>query len=336
MRVKFGIDPTLDRLHLGHFVPLRLCRSLIAAGHTLDLVLGTMTAQLGDPTGREQTRPLLSEAEVMDNAAAMATTIQALLPEARLHFNHRFFAEMDVASFITKMPGRVTVDQMLSRGGFRRRGAPIALHELLVPLMQGWDSVVLSAEVEIGGHDQLFNFQVARRLQRAEGLPAQVCLMVPLLPGGDGRKMSKSLGNCIFLDEPPADVFGKTMAISDEAMAQWIPLLATDPDALPAHPMARKKALARDIVAQLHGAAAAAAAAAAFGDRKPPVAVSAGPLLDAVTLIRACSRAAARRLIRGGGVRVNGQKERSVDRAVQPGDEIWVGRRDAGQVTGAG
>ena len=122
-----------------------------------------MTARLGDPTGKERTRPLLSEAEVMGNAVAMAAMLRALLPQAHLHFNHRFFAEMDVASFITRMPGRVTVDQMLARSGFRRRGAPIALHELLVPLMQGWDSVVLSAEVEIGGHDQLFNFQVNSR-----------------------------------------------------------------------------------------------------------------------------------------------------------------------------
>jgi len=314
-------------------VPIRLCRSLIAAGHRLDLVLGTMTARLGDPTGTERTRPLLSEAEVAHNAAAIAATLRTLLPGAALHCNHAFFAEMGIADFITRMPGRVTVDHMLSRSGFRRREAPIALHELLVPLMQGWDSVALTTEVEIGGHDQLFNFQVARRLQRAEGQPPQACLMVPLLPGTDGRKMSKSLGNCVFLDAPPGEVFGKVMSISDETMAQWIPLLSSAPHSQPGHPMERKRALARDIVAQLHDPAAAHAAEDAFGARTPPVPVAARQLLEAVVAIRGCSRGAARRLVRSGGVRVNGEKAHAPEAALQHGDTVWVGKRDAGVVS---
>ena len=291
-----------------------------------------MTARLGDPTGRERTRPLLSEAEVQHNAAALAASLTALLPEARLHFNHAFFEKMDLASFITKMPGRVTVDHMLSRDGFRRRGGAIALHELLVPLMQGWDSVKLTTEVEIGGHDQLFNFQLARRLQRAEGQPPQVCLMVPLLTGLDGRKMSKSLGNCIFLDEAPRAVFGKTMSISDETMAQWLPLLC-DATALPTHPMARKLHLAEQIVAQLHGESTARQCRATFRQRSPAVAVTARRLLEAVVEIRGCSRGQARRLVKGGGVQVNQARTVLPDAELVAGDLIWVGPRDTGEVT---
>jgi tyrosyl-tRNA synthetase len=290
-----------------------------------------MTARLGDPTGRERTRPMLTEAEVTHNAAVLAASLAQLLPEARLHFNHAFFAKMDLASFITKMPGRVTVDRMLSRDGFRRRDSPIALHELLVPLMQGWDSVVLSTEVEIGGHDQLFNFQLARKLQRAEGQAAQVCLMVPLLVGLDGRKMSKSFDNCIFLDESPREVFGKTMSISDDTMAQWLPLLWSG-GALPEHPMARKLALAEDVVCQLFGPEEGARQRAEFRQRDPARPVTATVLLDAVIALRAASRGAARRLIRGGGVRVNGERLTDSNAVLTPGDQIWIGPRDTGVV----
>jgi tyrosyl-tRNA synthetase len=290
-----------------------------------------MTARLGDPTGREQTRPMLDEAEVTANAAALAEALTVLLPEARLHFNHEFFARMDLASFITKMPGRVTVDRMLSRDGFRRRDSAIALHELLVPLMQGWDSVVLRTEVEIGGHDQLFNFQLARKLQRAEGQAAQVCLMVPLLVGLDGRKMSKSFDNCIFLDEPPREVFGKTMSISDETMASWLPLLWSGGEP-PEHPMARKLALAEDIVAQLHGPAEAARQRAEFRQRDPARPLTARVLLEGVIQLRQCGRGAARRLIRDGGVRVNAVRQTDIDARLSPGDQIWIGPRDTGEV----
>jgi tyrosyl-tRNA synthetase len=339
LRVKFGIDPTLDRLHLGHFVPLRLARKLQEQGHKLDLILGTMTGRLGDPSGQDKTRPILTDEQVRTNADRLLTQVeQVLLPDFKVHLNHEFVDAMDVPFFLTRLCSKVTVANMLSRDGFRKRndeGKPIALHEFLVPLIQGWDSVVVKSEVEIGGTDQLFNFQIARQLQESEGQEPQRCLMTPVIRGTDGRKMSKSFDNAIWLDENPADMFGNIMSVSDEVADEWIGLL-TDLDVLSDHPMERKKSLAHDIVRQLHNQDAANEAQAFFEStvqRKElpaelPV-VEQNTLFLLVSEARSESRSNARKLILGGGVKIDGEKV--IDPLCEPhvGAVVQIGRRVA-------
>lgn len=341
LRVKFGIDPTRDRLHLGHFVPLRLARKLQEDGHDLDLVLGTLTARLGDPSGQDKTRPILSEEEVESNAERLLSQChQILLPGFRVHRNHTFVEDMSVPMFLAQLASKVTVASMLARDGFRRRmdaGQPIALHEFLVPLLQGWDSVKLRAEVEIGGTDQLFNFQVARHLQQSEGQKPQMALMTPVIRGTDGRKMSKSFGNTIWLDEVPEQIFGQVLSISDEVMEEWIPLLTDGLDET--HPMERKKALARSILTQLHDADTAFKAQAHFesivqrGELGDVEDAAQDELVVMVSLIRGESRTRARKLIEGGGVRIDGSKV--LDPGVVPpiGAVLRVGKRRFARVT---
>jgi tyrosyl-tRNA synthetase len=335
--VKFGIDPTRDRLHLGHFVPLRLCRVLQEQGHELDLVLGTLTAQLGDPSGQDTTRPILTDDDVKANAERLlAMCRKVLLPGFRVHRNHEFVEAMSVPMFLTRLAARVTVASMMARDGFRKRtaaGKPIALHEFLVPLLQGWDSVVLKAEVEIGGTDQLFNFQVARHLQQTEGQKPQVALMVPIIRGTDGRKMSKSFGNTIWLDEAPEQQFGQVMSIPDDVMDEWLPVL-TSLTGLPEHPMKRKKALAFDLVRQFHGPEAAAMAQAHFestvqrGEAPKDIeAVVQAPLVSLVAAVRGESRSKARKLIEGGGVRVDDVKALEPKFLPPVGSLVRVGKR---------
>ena len=327
-------------------MPLRLCRALQDAGHTLHLVLGTLTAQLGDPSGRDATRPILSAEEVQANAASLLALCQRVLrPGFVVHRNDTFVDGMDVPAFLVRLASRVTVASMLARDGFRRRmeaGAPIALHELLVPLLQGWDSVQLRADVEIGGTDQLFNLQVARRLQAAEGQPPEVALMTPIIDGTDGRKMSKSLGNTVWLDEAPAEMFGQVMSVPDAVMDAWWPVLCDRADR-PAHPMARKRALAHDIVRQLHGVEAADAAEAHFQrvvvERRLPGTVPEVDAADLVALavqVRGGSRSAARRLIDGGGVRVDGEVITDPEHVPGPGSIVRLGRRAVVRVGGLG
>ena len=339
--MKFGIDPTRDRLHLGHFVPLRLARKLQKQGHELDLVLGTLTAQLGDPSGQDKTRPILTEEDCRANADKLLEQCQrVLLPGFRVHFNHTFVESMSVPMFLSRLAAKVTVASMLARDGFRRRmdaGQSIALHEFLVPLLQGWDSVVIKAEVEIGGTDQLFNFQVARQLQGAEGQKSQMALMTPVIRGTDGRKMSKSFGNTIWLDEVPEQIFGQVMSISDEVMDEWIPLLTEGID--DPHPMKRKKALARDLVSQLHGPGAAAQAQAHFesvvqrGEVQDVGEFPAEPLIIMVSKVRGESRTKARKLIQGGGVQLDGSKVFDLDVVPPVGALLRVGKRRFVRVT---
>lgn len=300
-------------------------------------MLGTLTGRLGDPTGRDTTRPVLDAGQAVANAEALlALCHRVLLPGFGIHRNHTFVASMDVPELLTRLASRVTVARMLSRDGFRRRveaGAAIGIHELIVPLLQGWDSVVLRAQVEIGGHDQLFNFQIARHLQRAEGLQPQACLMVPLLQGHDGQKMSKSAGNAVFVDDPPAELFGQILSVSDPIADHWRTLL-TDlpPPGVP--PLQAKKALAHQLVALLHGAEAADQARAHFErtvqGRRPPEELQQLPAADLITLIaavRGSSRGAARRLLSQGAVAVDGV--RVDDPALRPavGAVLRIGRR---------
>lgn len=343
LRVKFGIDPTRDRLHLGHFVPLRVAREMQEQGHDLHLILGTITAALGDPSGQDKTRPILSENEVRQNAEALLKQVeQVLLPGFQVHRNHEFVDAMSVPFFLTRLASKITVANMLSRDGFRRRndaGQAIALHEFLVPLLQGWDSVEVRAEVEIGGTDQLFNFQVARQLQEAEGQTPQSCVMTPVIRGTDGRKMSKSFNNAIWLDEAPEQMFGKVMSVSDEVAQEWAGLLTSITE-FPAHPMKHKKLLAWDIVRQLHGEAAADAAKAHFEAsvqrREVPSdlpMVAPAPLVALVAEARGESRSKARKLIQGGGVRIDGEKCQDVEAIPASGSVVRVGKRLFIQVT---
>jgi tyrosyl-tRNA synthetase len=265
---------------------------------------------MGDPSGKDKARPILGEHVVKANAERILEQVSKILsPGFEVHRNHEFFEGMNIPFFLTKLASQFTVARMMSRDGFRKRGqAGVAMHELITPLLQGWDSVMVKADVEIGGTDQLFNFQVSRELQAKQGQTPQVCMMTPIINGTDGRKMSKSLDNCIWLEEPPEQIFGKVMSISDDVMSEWIPLL-TDIESFPDHPMRRKEMLARDIVRQIHGEEAAEFAASHFKSliqnkqATDIVSISSGSAIEVVVSLRGCSKSEARRLIKGGGLK---------------------------------
>jgi len=324
-------------LHLGHFVPLRICRELQEQGHKLDLILGTFTAQLGDPSGQDKTRPFLTEEVTKRNAEKLLVQAsKVLLPGFEVHRNHEFVKDMNIPFFLSRLASKFTVANMMARDGFKRRseaGAPISLHEFLVPLLQGWDSVVLDSDIEIGGTDQLFNFQVARSLQESEGQKPESCILTPIIRGTDGRKMSKSFNNTIWLDEKPEEMFGQVMSIPDSVTDEWVELL-TSLTNLPGHPMVKKKLLAWDIVRQLHGEVAACQAQKLFearvqrkeAPREMPV-VDSDFLLKIVAVIRNESNNRARKLICQGGVSVNDEKILDPLFFPESGSQIKIGKR---------
>lgn len=259
LRVKLGVDPTSADLHLGHTLVLRKLRQFQDLGHEAVLIIGDFTAMIGDPSGRSLTRPQLTHEQVLANAESYRSQAFKVLNEkrTRIVFNGDWFKKMSFAEVI-RLNSRVTLQQMLQREDFKERieqQQPIRAHEIQYPIMQGWDSVEVQADVELGGTDQLFNILVGRDLQKEEGQPQQVVLLMPILEGLDGvQKMSKSLGNYVGVADAPNEMFGKLMSISDELMARYYPLLLAR--SLPAemHPMAAKKALAREIVDTYHGA----------------------------------------------------------------------------------
>ena len=208
-KVKFGIDPTFPSLHLGHLVPLRIAKQLQEQGKHITIVLGTFTAQMGDPSGKDETRPILSKNDVNRNAEKILLHVkQVLTPGFKVFRNGDIFNEMTVPKLM-KIVSDFSVQQMTKRDAFSKRldnNVPIGIHELIVPILQGTDSVHLESQIEIGGTDQLFNFQVARRLQELNGQEPEICILAPIINGTDGRKMSKSLGNCIFFDDDPTDI----------------------------------------------------------------------------------------------------------------------------------
>jgi tyrosyl-tRNA synthetase len=276
LRVKAGFDPTAPDLHLGHTVLLRKLKHFQDLGHTVIFLIGDFTGMIGDPTGRSATRPPLSREQIAENAETYkAQVFRILSPEKTvIDFNSRWFSKFSAEDFI-RLTAKYTVSQMLEREDFHKRfrdEKPIAMHELLYPLAQGYDSVALEADVELGGTDQKFNLLVGRELQRAYGQESQVVLTTPILEGLDGvNKMSKSLGNAIGIHEPPLEMYGKVMSISDEMMWRYYELLTdvrtkqiaamkADAASGKAHPMALKKELARSIVADFHSAEAAAKA----------------------------------------------------------------------------
>ncbi|MFM7674299.1 MAG: tyrosine--tRNA ligase [Synechococcus sp.] len=342
LRVKLGIDPTGSDIHLGHSILFRKLRAFQHAGHTAVLILGDFTARIGDPTGKSATRVQLSAAEVESNAATyLAQLGQGQPPErALLDFetpgrlevrrNSEWLAGLDLAQVI-ELLGISTVGQMLAKEDFARRydsGTPISLHEFLYPLLQGYDSVAVQADVELGGTDQKFNVAMGRDLQRHFRQRPQFGLLLPILPGLDGvQKMSKSLGNTVGLQEDPLSMYSKLAKVPDEVVNDYLTLLTDlDLDALPAEPRQRQKEMARAITAARHGEAAAAQAQA---DAAQLVAGSGGRgaaeaevpeaslaavnfpakafyLLAAVGVCASSSEA--RRQIQGGGVKLDGEK----------------------------
>ena len=272
LRVKAGFDPTAPDLHLGHTVLLRKLKHFQDLGHTVIFLIGDFTGMIGDPTGRSATRPPLSAEEIMRNAKTYMAQVFKILSQAKTEtrFNSEWFDKMKPADWI-RLTAKFTVSQMLEREDFHRRfqeEKPIALHELLYPLAQGYDSVALQADVELGGTDQKFNLLVGREMQRAYGQESQVVLTTPIIEGLDGvQKMSKSLGNAIGIQEPPLEMYGKVMSISDPMMWRYYELLTDlqlseiEKMKRETHPMDAKKDLARRTVTDFHSADAAVKAA---------------------------------------------------------------------------
>jgi len=268
LRVKAGFDPTAPDLHLGHTVLLRKLKHFQDLGHTVIFLIGDFTGMIGDPTGRSATRPPLSPDDIMRNAKTYMAQVYKILDKHKTEtrFNSEWFDKVKSADWI-RLAAKFTVSQMLEREDFHKRfqeEKPIAMHELLYPLAQGYDSVALQADVELGGTDQKFNLLVGREMQRAYGQESQVVLTTPIIEGLDGvQKMSKSLGNAIGIQEPPLEMYGKIMSISDEMMCRYYELLTdvqvADIEKLKreSHPMEAKKDLARRIVADFHSAEAA-------------------------------------------------------------------------------
>jgi tyrosyl-tRNA synthetase len=330
LNVKLGVDPTAPDIHLGFTVALQKLRQFQDLGHRAILIIGDFTAMIGDPSGRSVTRPQLTHDQVMQNAKSFREQAFKILdPEqTKIVFNGEWFEIMPFEEVI-KLNSRVTLQQMLQREDFKERlveGIPIRTHELQYPIMQGWDSVKVQADVEIGGTDQLFNILVGRDLQGEEGQPQQVGFLVPLLEGLNGdQKMSKSLNNYVGINEPPAEIFGKLMSISDELMERYYQLLLGE--SVPqGHPMEAKKQLAFKIVERYHSREAASAALDDFNVRfterdlehaeLPTICLSSASRDIVSTVVTAYeqgygivrSRSDARRLIEQGSVQWRGEK----------------------------
>ena len=326
LRVKLGVDPTSADLHLGHSVALTKLRRFQDLGHTAVLIIGDFTALVGDPSGRDSTRPTLTPDEVRANAATYQEQAFKILDKtkAELRFNSEWLTPFMRDALLDTLK-RHTVQQVLSREDFKTRlasNSPLTLLEILYPILQGYDSVAVESDVELGGNDQLTNLLMGRKMQIDAGQKAQVALTVPLLIGLDGaKKMSKSYGNAIGLNDPPNEMFGKVMRVSDDLMLQYYELL-TDLDlhaVKAAHPMKAKKELARILVARFHGEAAGAEAAAyfesTFSKKELPRGLRVEKIPAGLTLSEiiarvggAKSRSEARRLIAQGGVQIDGVK----------------------------
>ncbi len=323
LRVKLGIDPTAPDIHLGHTVVLGKLREFQDLGHTVVLIVGDYTARVGDPSGRSSTRPVLSDAEIDANARTFQEQAGSVLDAERLEvrFNGEWL-DMSMAELFA-LVRTTTVAQLLEREDFAKRfaeGSPISVLELLYPLLQGYDSVAIDADVELGGTDQKFNLLLGRDIQRAYGKPEQVVLTMPLITGTDGeRKMSKSYGNHIGVTEPPQEIYGKTLSIPDRSLETWYRLLlgaAAPQDG----PRDAKRALARALVTRFHGAEAAAAAQESFDrvhvrhELPEDIPVLAWPASDDPVHLPALiarafgvSSSEARRALAQGGVRLDGE-----------------------------
>jgi tyrosyl-tRNA synthetase len=352
LRVKFGLDPTAPDIHVGHLVVFDALRAFQDAGHTAVVIVGDYTARIGDPSGRSETRPMLTQEQVEANARTYFGQLYKVLDPERteVHGNAEWLAEMTAAD-ILRLMGKQTLQAVLQREDFAKRlrdGAPIGAHELLYPFNQAYDSVAIRADVEIGGTDQLFNLLFGRELQRAYGQPPQDIAVFPLLEGVDGeRKMSKSLGNGIGVSEPPEQMYGKTMSLPDALTGKYLRLVSgmtpAEVDATMAlGPRDAKAALARRLVERLHGTEAALAAEEDFDrrfrQRRLPDVVPEHALGEGTDLVGAlvelgwyANRSAARRVVEQNGVRINGERV-GLDRALREGDVLQAGKRNVVRV----
>jgi tyrosyl-tRNA synthetase len=360
LRIKAGFDPTAPDLHLGHTVLINKLRHFQDLGHHIMFLIGDFTGMIGDPTGKNATRPPLSREQILENAQTYRQQVFKILDpdKTEVCFNSTWFESMGAAGMI-KLAALHTVARMLERDDFSKRyagGQPIAIHEFLYPLCQGYDSVAMKADVELGGTDQKFNLLVGRELQKHYGQTPQCVLMMPLLEGLDGvNKMSKSLGNYVGIAEPPKEIFGKLMSVSDELMWRYYDLLSFRGNAEIArlkqevaggrNPRDVKVLLAQEIVARFHSQKDAEEALADFEarfqrgampDEMPEVSVPAGPVaqvLKAAGLVASTSEA--QRMIEGGGVRADGEKVSDKGLVLAAGGTIvlQVGKRKFARVT---
>jgi tyrosyl-tRNA synthetase len=358
LRVKLGLDPTAPDLHLGHTVVINKLRHFQQLGHQIQFLIGDFTGMIGDPTGKNQTRPPLSREQILANAHSYREQVFKILDpdKTQILFNSEWSDKLGAEGMI-RLASRYTVARLLERDDFSKRfrsNQPIAIHELLYPLMQGYDSVVMKSDVELGGTDQKFNLLVGRELQKQYGQEPQCILTMPLLEGLDGQeKMSKSLGNYVGIAEPPGEIFGKLMSISDELMWRYIELLSFEPLATVrkwkdevgagANPRDLKARFAKEIVARFHGTAAAEAAerefALRFRDKEmpeemPEVAVNApddgipiSQLLKQAGLTPSTSEA--QRMIEQGAVKLDGERVTDKGLRIRRGTSVvaQVGKR---------
>jgi len=364
LRIKLGMDPTAPDIHLGHTVILNKLRTFQDLGHEVILLIGDFTALVGDPSGKNATRPPLSEEAIKENARTYAEQAFKILDPAktRIEYNSSWLKELGATGMI-KLAAKQTVARMLERDDFKKRyagGQSIAIHEFLYPLLQGYDSVALKADVELGGTDQKFNLLMGRELQKDAGMPTQCVLMMPLLVGLDGvKKMSKSAGNYIGVHDAPSEMFGKIMSISDELMWSYYELLSFRPlveiEGFKAgvadgslNPRDVKIWLAKEIIARYHDEASAEAAhndftqrfsKNAIPDEMPEVTVSAGAegiavgnLLKEAGLVDTTSEAL--RMIKQNAVKRDGEVVNDGKLAVTAGTAVWqVGKRKFARVT---
>jgi tyrosyl-tRNA synthetase len=331
LRVKLGVDPTSADLHLGHTIILRKLRDFQELGHQAVLIIGDFTALIGDPSGRSATRPTITREEVDRNAATYRGQAFKILDQSKTEivYNGSWLGKLSFEDVI-RLNGNVTLQQLLQREDFRDRiknEQPIHAHEIQYPIMQAYDSVMVKADVELGGTDQLFNILLGRDLQRMNGQPEQIVLLTPILEGLDGKqKMSKSLGNYVALNDPPAEMFGKLMSISDELMARYYLLLLSRELPKGEHPLEAKKHLAAEIVATYYSREVASRAkeewTTRFSEKRlsetelPVLSAQSG---DVVTIVvrafAVCaitkSRAEASRLIKQGSIQLDGAKLRN-------------------------
>ena len=359
LRIKLGLDPTAPDLHLGHTVVINKLRDFQQLGHQVQFLIGDFTGMIGDPSGKNQTRPPLTRAEIEKNAQSYREQVFKILdPEkTQILFNSEWSDKLG-AEGIIRLAARYTIARLLERDDFSKRmksNQPIALHELLYPLMQGYDSVAMKADVELGGTDQKFNLLVGRELQKQVGQEPQCILTMPLLEGTDGvEKMSKSLGNYVGIAEPPQEIFGKLMSISDDLMWRYVDLLSfAPPEKIRAwkseHPRDVKARFAKEIVARFHSAAAAEQAQADFESRfregempaeMPEVTIKApaGGILIAQLLKQAHltpSTSEAQRMIEQGGVKLDGERVSDKGLKIPAGRTVvaQVGKRKFARIT---
>lgn len=357
LRIKLGLDPTAPDLHLGHSVVLKKLRDFQRAGDTVIFLVGDFTAMIGDPTGRSETRKPLSREQIAQNAETYRSQAFQILDPGRteVRFNSEWMNDLGVRRLI-EIAAKLSVARLLERDDFEKRLArqePLFLHELLYPVIQGFDSVALEADLEIGGTDQKFNMLVGRELQRDFGQVPQVVITMPLLEGLDGeRKMSKSLGNCVGLTEPPEEIYGKLMSVPDKLMARYYELLTSvSADELAAvksgemHPMEAKKRLARTIVGEYHGEDAAERAEqyfeSKFQRREVPATAQVYRIAEDLWICElmkqlqfSSSNSEARRLVSQGAVRVDGRTITDVNFRFVPGEHkvLEVGKRRVARI----